>query len=82
MDGIKEIIFSDYTGKVFITNPEGQLLHSFQTNDQIWSTPAIADLNNDGSFEIIISSKDQYLYILNHQAELVTTIALVMMVVD
>ena len=73
LDGIKEIIFSDYTGKVFITNPEGQLLHSFQTNDQIWSTPAIADLNNDGSFEIIISSKDQYLYILNHQAELVTS---------
>ena len=36
-------------------------------------TPAIADLNNDGSFEIIISSKDQYLYILNHQAELVTS---------
>lgn len=72
-DGIKEIIFSDYTGKVFIINPTGQLLHSFQTNDQIWSTPAIADLNNDGIFEIIITSKDQNLYILNHQAELITS---------
>tara|TARA_Y100001934_G_C12358017_1_gene779113 strand:- start:964 stop:2895 length:1932 start_codon:yes stop_codon:yes gene_type:complete len=72
-DGIKEIIFCDYTGKVFITNPDGQLLHTFQTDDQIWGAPSIADLNNDGTYEIIISSKDQSLYILNHEAELITS---------
>jgi len=69
-DGIKEIIFSDYSGKVFISNPNGEVLFSFDTDNQIWSSPTIADLNNDGTYEIIISSKDQYLYVLNHNAEL------------
>tara|TARA_B100000676_G_scaffold55011_2_gene54128 strand:- start:3587 stop:5521 length:1935 start_codon:yes stop_codon:yes gene_type:complete len=69
LDGEKEIIFSDYTGKIFITNYSGQLLNTFQTDDQIWSTPAIADLNNDGTYELIVTSKDQHLYILNHEAE-------------
>ena len=69
LDGEKEIIFSDYTGKIFITNYSGQLLNTFQTGDQIWSTPAIADLNNDGTYELIVTSKDQHLYILNHEAE-------------
>jgi len=69
LDGEKEIIFSDYTGKIFITNYSGQLLNTFQTGDQIWSAPAIADLNNDGTYELIVTSKDQHLYILNHEAE-------------
>mgnify|MGYP006155916843 CR=1 FL=1 len=69
-DGTKEIIFSDYSGKVFIANPNGEVLFSFDTGNQIWSSPTIADLNNDGIYEIIISSKDQYLYVLNHNAEL------------
>ncbi len=69
-DGITEIIFSDYAGRVFISGPDGEILFSFDTGNQIWSSPTIADLNNDGIYEIIISSKDQYLYVLNAQAEL------------
>ena len=69
-DGINEIIFSDYSGRVFIAQPNGVVLYSFDTGNQIWSSPTIADLNNDGIYEIIISSKDQYLYVLNAQAEL------------
>jgi len=69
-DGINEIIFSDYSGRVFISQPNGEVLYSFDTGNQIWSSPTISDLNNDGIYEIIISSKDQYLYVLNAQAEL------------
>ena len=69
-DGVNEIIFSDYSGRVFITDISGNVLFTFDTGNQIWSSPAISDLNNDGLYEIIISSKDQYIYVLNHSAEL------------
>ena len=45
-DGFDEIIFCDYFGNVFITDYEGQLLHTFNTGGQIWGSPAIADLDN------------------------------------
>jgi len=70
-DGENEIIFSDYSGRVFIANFNGEILFNFDTGNQIWSSPTIADLNNDGTYEIIISSKDQYLYVLNNNAELI-----------
>ena len=69
-DGENELIFSDYSGKVFILNSNGEELFSYNTGNQIWSSPTIADLNNDGNYEIIITSKDQYLYVLNNNAEL------------
>ena len=72
-DGLNEVIFCDYFGRVFITNYIGELLYSFDTGDQIWGSPSIADLNNDGILEIIVSSKDKYLYILNNQAELINS---------
>ena len=72
-DGLNEVIFCDYFGRIFITNYMGELLHSFETGGQIWGSPAVADLNNDGSLEIIVSSKDKHLYILNNQAELINS---------
>ena len=67
LDGDKEIIFGDYNGFLHVMNSYGQELSGFpfDTGDDIWGSPALADLNLDGSLEIVVTSKSKHLFILD-----------------
>ena len=68
-NGEYEIIFADFTGKIFALNAFGEEvftnLFPFETGDQIWGSPAMADLNLDGYSDFAIGSKNKILYIFN-----------------
>ena len=55
-----------------ITVPtKGMLDYMFQAKvgDDVWGSPSIADVDNDGVLEIAITSKSKYLYILRRSAK-------------
>ncbi|MFQ6611066.1 MAG: S8 family serine peptidase, partial [Fidelibacterota bacterium] len=68
-NGQNEIYFSDYSGNVYAVNPDGSeiinLLFPFDTGNQVWGSPAAADIDGDGHIEIIVSSKSKHLFILD-----------------
>ncbi|NOZ07396.1 MAG: S8 family serine peptidase [FCB group bacterium] len=68
-DSQKEIIFGDYSGYLYCVNSAGELvedgLFPFDTGNQIWGSPAAADIDNDGNIEIVTTSKSKHLYILD-----------------
>jgi hypothetical protein len=74
-DGSNEVIFGDYSGIVHVFNNDGTEIidgtFPYDTGNQIWGSPAGADLNGDGVMEFIISSKSKHLYIFN-QTGLIT----------
>jgi M6 family metalloprotease-like protein len=69
-DGDKEIIFGDYNGIIHIINNDGTELNTtvfpFDTGDAIWSSPAAADLDGNGTLEFVITSKSKHLYIFEN----------------
>ena len=46
-------------------NHTGEEQCTFDAGNQIWGSPAVADLDGDGSLEIIVSSKNRHLYIFD-----------------
>ncbi len=68
-DAAKEIIFGDYNGYLYCVNSAGDLiddgLFPFDTGNQIWGSPAAADIDNDGNIEIVTTSKSKHLFILD-----------------
>ena len=56
---------TDVYGRLYIFNSSGQVEWSYQTEDCIDSSPAIADLDGDGKMEIIVGSDDGKIYIFN-----------------
>ena len=63
-----EILFGDYQGYVHLLDHWGEpienTLFPFDAGDQIWGSPAAADLDNDGIVEVILTSKSKHLFIL------------------
>ncbi len=63
-DGIPEIVFTTYstqenTSKLFVLNYSGDLLHRIDISGRgSMSAPTLADYDNDGLIDIIISLKD------------------------
>jgi hypothetical protein len=63
-DGVPEIVFASYSpdeekSKLFILNAAGELLHSVNLPKRgAMPVPTIADVNDDGALEIIVSLKD------------------------
>ena len=67
-DGIKEIIFGDYSGLVHIISDGIELeneIFPFDTGNQIWGSVASADLDNDGLVDFVVPSKSKSLYIFD-----------------
>ncbi|SVD50986.1 uncharacterized protein METZ01_LOCUS403840, partial [marine metagenome] len=66
-DGNKEIVFGDYIGMIHIYNFDGTEYMDngfpFTTGNQIWGSPASADIDGDGYLDFVISSKDKHLYV-------------------
>ncbi len=65
-DADKEIIFGDFDGKIRAFNADGSEVNNntypYSTGNQIWGSPAAADIDLDGIQDFIIGSKDKYLY--------------------
>ena len=68
-DEVNEIIVGDYFGVVNSYAADGSELEiadfPYDTGDQIWASIASADLDLDGSPDIVVSSKSKYIYIFN-----------------
>lgn len=67
-DEVKEIIFGDYSGFLYCVTSDGSPvedgLFPFDTGNQIWGSPAGADIDNDGMIEVVSTSKSKHLFIL------------------
>lgn len=77
-DGALEIIVrgedSRYRkGNIYCFDKNGKLLWRYQTDFSLAASshPAIADVNNDGRFEIIVGSTDGFLYCIDNAGKLV-----------
>ncbi|MEC7926936.1 MAG: FlgD immunoglobulin-like domain containing protein [Candidatus Neomarinimicrobiota bacterium] len=65
-----KVLFGDYNGYFRIVNPDGSDVCWFNTGNQIWGSPAVSDIDNNGDLEIIITSKSQHLYVLDDECNL------------
>ena len=61
------LIFSGFknSGSVRVTNLSIDKLWQYKTLASVFSTPAIADINNDGNNDIIINSTDGKMYLID-----------------
>ncbi len=67
-DGVKEIVFGDYSGIVHVISGGVELENDtfpFDTGNQIWGSVASADLDNDGMVDFVVPSKSKMLYIFD-----------------
>ena len=68
-DGDLEIIVGDNNGFVRIYNIDGsEIIDSvfpYDTGNQIWGSPAGADMDGDGNMDFVITSKSKHLYIFD-----------------
>ena len=66
-DGLNDVIFGDYAGRLHSVNQFGEPIPGFpfDLQDQIWGSPAVADIDNDGEIEIVASSKNKKILIIN-----------------
>ncbi len=69
-DGLPEIVIGCYDNYVYVLNGEdGSLLWNYYAPNYIASPTSIADLNNDGHFEIVFTSYN-YLGVLSYTGSL------------
>ena len=56
-DGVKEVIYNSWDQSMWILDGRtGSTERAVHLADTIWSTPKIADINEDGNFEILVSA--------------------------
>ncbi len=69
-DNINEIFFGDDAGFFHGINYLGNSLNGFpieleSSANEIWGSPAAADIDNDGEIEFVITSKNKHCYIID-----------------
>ena len=78
-DGYPEIFFGDNNGFLHGLNNLGQNLNGFPielpdgVSKEIWGSPAIGDIDNDGEIEIIVTSKNKHCYIIDQNGNIELT---------
>ena len=69
-DSLIDIVFADFSGSVYAVNSSGQAAPGFPVNlapdSPFNASPCIAELDNEGGPEIIISNQNKNLYILKN----------------
>ena len=60
------MVFGDYAGLVHVLSSDGtpwnEDIFPYDTGNQIWSSPASADIDNDGLIDFVIASKNKHLW--------------------
>ena len=66
-DNSKDIIIGDFLGNIHAIDKFGNSKPGFpyDMHDQIFGSPAVADIDNDGDIEIVATSKNKRLCIIN-----------------
>lgn len=64
-DKSNKIIVATGGGTLYIINRNGSIFNQIKLADEIISSPVIADIDNDGSKEIIVGTTDGFIYCLN-----------------
>lgn len=57
LDGIPEILIGSFDQNLWIVDATGTTLAQFPTTDLVSSTPIVADLDGDGTMEIVFASR-------------------------
>jgi outer membrane protein assembly factor BamB len=70
------ILCTGLWGSLYAVDTAGSLVwsHSFETKTR--TRPLVADLNNDGSIEIVVGGYNQHLYVFNAAGELIDDVRL------
>lgn len=70
-DGVDEgitITAADFSGYPYTLGTEGvdwDVLWKFDTGGSVWSSPAVGDVDNDGTLEVVVGSDDSNVYVLD-----------------
>ena len=69
-DNIKELFFGDHGGAIHGIDSYGDALNGFPVQlpgdaVQIWGSPAADDLDQDGVIELVFTSKNKHIYVLD-----------------
>jgi len=61
LDGVEDVLIGSWAGNLYVFDPttSGGLIRSFPTTTGVTATPAVADLDGDGTMEIVFSSRDR-----------------------
>jgi beta-galactosidase len=59
-----DLVVGSRATTVYAISSEGKLLWSSRTDDELSSSPAVADINGDGYSEVVVASRDGCLYVL------------------
>ena len=74
-DNYPEIFFGDNNGYVHGIDYNGNPINGFPvqlegTSNEIWGSPAIADIDNDNEIEIVVVSKNNHAYIIDENGNI------------
>jgi len=67
-DGSDEIVYGDYNGFIHVLNSDGSMFNDnfpFDTGNQVWGSPAAADMDGDGLMDVAVLSKSKHFYLLD-----------------
>jgi hypothetical protein len=67
-DNDNELIFADYGGFVHVIKDGSELVNDifpYETGDQIWGSVSSADIDLDGMYDFVVSSKSGSLYVFD-----------------
>ena len=64
-NGNQQIVMVTLNGKLLVISHTGEILNEYDFGAQVRSSPIIADLNNDGYYEIIAATQNGLLYVFN-----------------
>ena len=59
-----------YSRKIYVLNNNGSLRWSYRTGRDVWTSPAVADIDKDGRDELAFGSSDGNLYVLKDDGSL------------
>ncbi|MFA5896617.1 MAG: DNRLRE domain-containing protein [Thermoplasmata archaeon] len=57
LDGVPEVLIGSFDQNLYVVNATGAVLRRFPTSDVVSATPIVADLDGDGTMEIVFASR-------------------------
>jgi len=75
-DGKNEVVAGSNDFSIYAWDEQGNMLNSFPftTANQILSSPALGDVDDNNDLEIVITGRDKHLYVINHDGTVLTNL--------